>query len=257
MLVFFLFILFQKNPVPVKKLPPRYQRPSQRQDTRHTKKQPEKKTPQPAPSRVSHMTALTKSVYTRKTVEISGVGSKGGSGKKGGSSKNQRVKQQSRGPPPVPAPLESVQAIAEMAKNIPAPPPPPPPAQVAPPPPPPPLQAPPPPSQPVPKPRTHPPSPVKHSTTNKAKTTAGGGINLDAIISARQKLKPTDLGKVIGETTTTSEEVACLVRSGAIAGTASLTKDGASFLKQRFQHIKEVTQLSDQSDSEDDTDEWN
>ena len=242
--------------MPVKKLPPRYQRPSQRQDAHHIKKQPEKKAPQPAPSRVSHMAALTKSVYTRKTAEISGVRSKGSPGKKGGSSKNQRVKQRSGSPPPVPAPLESVQAVAEMAKNIPAPPPPP--VQLPAPPPPPPIHAPPPPPlQPVPKPRTHPLSPVKHSATSNAKTTSGGGINLNAIISARQKLRPTDLGKLMGETTTTSEEVACLVRSGASAENASLTKDAASFLKQRFRHIKEVTELSDQSDSEGDADEWN
>ena len=93
-------------------------------------------------------------------------------------------------------------------------------------------------------------------TDPKSESGSGGGINLNAIISARRRLKPTDLGKIIGETATTSEEVACLVRSGARAETSSLTGDAASFLKQRFQHIKEVTAMSD-SESDVDESEWN
>ena len=233
--------------MPVKKLPPRYQRPSQRpSDTRH-KKQPEKKAPVP-PSRVSHTAALTKSMYTRKNTESSSRGG-GDSKKRAGSSKNKVVKKPGNSPP----------ILQGTAENLP---PPPPPIQLPPPPPPPPLQAPPPPpspqSQPVPKPRKQSSSPVKPTIkkSSKSESGSGGGINLNAIISARRRLKPTDLGKIIGETATTSEEVACLVRSGARAETSSLTGDAASFLKQRFQHIKEVTAMSD-SESDVDESEWN
>ena len=244
----------------MKKLPPRYQRPSQRpSDTRH-KKQPEKKAPVP-PSRVSHTAALTKSMYTRKNTESSSRGG-GGSKKRAGSSKNKVVQKPGNSPP----------ILQGTAENLPPPPPPPPPPaqlppppppppiQLPPPPPPPPLQAPPPPpqSQPVPKPRKQSSSPVKPTIkkSSKSESGSGGGINLNAIISARRRLKPTDLGKIIGETATTSEEVACLVRSGARAETSSLTGDAASFLKQRFQHIKEVTAMSD-SESDVDESEWN
>ena len=245
----------------MKKLPPRYQRPSQRpSDTRH-KKQPEKKAPVP-PSRVSHTAALTKSMYTRKNTESSSRGG-GDSKKRAGSSKNKVVKKPGNSPP----------ILQGTAENLPPPPPPPPPAQLPPPPPPPPIQLPPPPpppplqapppppspqSQPVPKPRKQSSSPVKPTIkkSSKSESGSGGGINLNAIISARRRLKPTDLGKIIGETATTSEEVACLVRSGARAETSSLTGDAASFLKQRFQHIKEVTAMSD-SESDVDESEWN
>lgn len=68
-------------------------------------------------------------------------------------------------------------------------------------------------------------------------------------------MRPSAFGKALGggNLQHTSEEVACLIRSGARAE-SSLTTDAASFLRRRFQHIKSVTQLSESEDSEDE--EW-
>ena len=76
-----------------------------------------------------------------------------------------------------------------------------------------------------------------------------GGINLTTILAARSRLKQTELGKALGDgLNSTTDEVACLIRSGA-KGDASLTKDAATFLRQRFEHITVATTLSD-SESE-------
>ena len=65
---------------------------------------------------------------------------------------------------------------------------------------------------------------------------------------------------IVGEETSTAADVTCLIRSGAKdKECTSLTKDAASFLRQRFKHIKDVTKLSfssDSSSSDCDTDEW-
>ena len=173
---------------------------------------------------------------------------------------------QSSTPPPVPPVPSNIQAVAEAAKDLPPPPAPPspPPSQPPLPPPPPSLE----PAKPV-KPvseakttqktKSEPPSgkSKQKRSTEASKTSGGvGGINLNAIISARQKLKPSSFGKAIesGEVTDTSAEVACLIRSGAKAANSSLTKDAASFLRKRFEHIKEVTGQSDTDDSE--NEEW-
>ena len=97
------------------------------------------------------------------------------------------------------------------------------------------------------------------SAKSKPDATSGGGavgINLNAILNARQKLKPSSFGKALesGEITDTSAEVACLIRSGARAENSSLTKDAAGFLRERFKHIKEVTGQSDSEGS--DTEGW-
>ena len=224
-----------------------------KQDTR--RKQPEKKT-QPTPSRVSTAATLTKSMYTRKPSDPVTPKSKATGGPK--KTRGVRVTGQASQTPSVPPPSQSVQAIAAAAKNLPPPPPPPPTSA---PPPPPPLPQANGPTQPAPKPRTpHESSPAKQPTTTvrrrdaKPKPTSGGGggINLNAIITARQKLKQTEFGKALGAggLTDTSAEVACLIRSGGKPD-SSLTSDAAGFLRQRFQHLQNVTRLSDsESDSE-------
>ena len=92
------------------------------------------------------------------------------------------------------------------------------------------------------------------SSSSSPASPGGAGINLDAILKARQHLKPSAFGRALGqgEVSNTTDEMACLIRSGA-KETSSLTRDGANFLRKRFEHIKEVTE---QSDSESDTEEW-
>lgn len=252
----------EKNPTPIKKLPPRYQPPSQRKQ--QTKKQPNKKaTPKTTPtSRTSGVAKLTKSAYNKR--DKSQVNSPEKRSPAKGPTKSVQSSVQSSTPPPIPPVPSNLQVVAEATKDLPPPPAPPsPPPSQPPPPPPPPSLEPAKPVKPVSEARTiqktkSETSKIKQkSATEVPMTSRGvGGINLNAIISARQKLKPSSFGKAIesGEVTNTSAEVACLVRSGAKVENSSLTKDAASFLRKRFDHIKEVTSLSDTDDSE--NEEW-
>lgn len=231
----------EKNPTPVKKLPLRYQPPSQRKQ--NIKKKANKKAAPIIipPSRLSGVAKLTKSAYTKsKPLPTASV----------------KVKRST--PPPVPPMPSDLQAIANTLKDLPPPPPPPPSQHPPPPPPPPPPAA---PQLPVAKAmlKQASASKISKSSSNKSEKPTNMGssaINLNTILNARQKLKPSAFGRALesGVVTDTSAEVACLIRSGAGAENSSLTKDAASFLRKRFEHIKTVTSQSDSEDSEDDHD---
>ncbi len=249
----------QRHPAPVKKLPPRYQKPVRKQPDARRKPGPAPSVTHP-PSRVRSTAGLTKSTYTKKVPsEEKKSGSRGnregggrGKGRDGRGAKNAETVL----PPNVPLPPDIIQTLSKAAGDLPPPPAPVPPplAPVAPPPapiPPPPTHVhPPPPSIP---PTSHKIPKAKTRHPKKGNSESSTGINLAAILSARQKLKRTELGQQLeqGEMTSTADEVACLVRSGATGVTSSLTKDGASFLRRRMECIKEVTQMSDsESDSD-------
>ena len=258
----------EKNPVTVKKLPPRYQPPSQRGSReRQNRKSADKKTPPKTTptSRTSSIAALTKkSPYSgsKKKDKEDPKTSKSKSTKGTASSKRksegEKTEKASTAPPVPPLPNGLQPTTIDL------PPAPLPPSQAPPPPPPPPSQLPP---LPAPLSQASPCNPVSQPkpkliassrkgtlSSKNTSTSASNGINLNAIVNARQKLRPSTFGKALGtgEMSNTSDEMACLIRSGAKAENSSLTKDAASFLRKRFEHIKEVTGASDtDSDGED------
>lgn len=250
----------QKHPVMGKKLPPRYQRPSQRQQTRKKAavKESRRATTSPSPSRVASAMALTrrgrgcgsggKKEQSGKTAVKAGSGPTKvrGAGSKTNPTAATAVSAADRSsssvvPSTPPPPAES---IAETAKTLP-PPPPPPPSQQAPPPPPPPQ-----PSPALPKTAT----PTPQRDRQQQKPTSGAMFDLAAIVKARKNLKRSTFGAALGsgELTHTSDEVACLIRSG-VRPEGSLTWDGAALLSQRLQHISKVV---GHSDPESEGEEW-
>lgn len=100
-------------------------------------------------------------------------------------------------------------------------------------------------------PKTATPTPQKQKPSSK---TPGAMFDLTAIIKARKNLKRSTFGAALGsgELTHTSDEVACLIRSG-VRPEGSLTRDGAALLSERLQHISDVV---GHSDPESEGEEW-
>ena len=247
----------EKNPVVEKQLPPRYQKPSQRQDQGHRanrSRQYATPTATPTASRSSSAASITAGVY-KKRVQIN----------KHTANKPKAVESSGSSEKLATGPMDAkLQELAAVAKTLSPPPPPPsslplpplpPPAPSLPPPPPPPPMVP----KPVPAPilpSVSAPSKQKLASLPPSKPTTVQTIDSSAILKARQVLRQSKFGEVLrkGDVTDTMNEVMCLVRSGGGAKAhSSLTQEGANVLRKRLEHIQHVTQSSD---TDSDADEW-